>query len=211
MAIRAGHATTRSARYALGPGADLPIARIVALLLILLPIGAWFVVSNLATAGPSPQAREIANFNPKAAFTDTTPHFLPTPVAALPPETNAGPPAPASSEQSAVDQTPTERVKVANTGGAGAILRADPPRGRQVAGLRDGTTLQVLEHREVDQAEWKREIDRQIRANGGLCARRCWQPACSQVSQRVPRSRAAPSRARRGHPESLWPSTTRSA
>ena len=38
MAIRAGHATTRSARYALGPGADMPVARIVALLLILLPI-----------------------------------------------------------------------------------------------------------------------------------------------------------------------------
>ena len=27
---RAGHATTRSPRYALGPGAELPIARIVA-------------------------------------------------------------------------------------------------------------------------------------------------------------------------------------
>src|SRR5207245_5178475 len=31
MATRASHATTRSPRYALGPGADLPIARIVAL------------------------------------------------------------------------------------------------------------------------------------------------------------------------------------
>ena len=152
MAIRAGHATTRSARYALGPGADLPIARIVALLLVLLPVGAWFVVSNLATAGPSQEARELASFNPKAMFTDTTPHFLPTPVAAMPPEVNAGPPAPAASEQAAT--TPTERVKVTNTGGAGAILRAEPPRGRQVAGLRDGTTLQVLEHREVDDSEW---------------------------------------------------------
>src|SRR3982074_2634776 len=96
MALQASHATTRSARYALGPGADLPIGRIVALLLILLPIAAWFVISNVAKAGPSQEARDIANFNPRAIFTDNTPHFLPTPVAALPPEVNSGPPAPAA-------------------------------------------------------------------------------------------------------------------
>ena len=153
MAIRAGHATTRSARYALGPGADLPVARVVALLLILLPIGAWFVISNVAKAGPSIDAKEIANFNPRTMFADNTPHFLPTPVAALAPEMNAGPPAPAASEQTTA--APTERVKVANTGGAGAILRADPPKGRQVAGLRDGTVLQVLEHQQQgDGSEW---------------------------------------------------------
>jgi hypothetical protein len=134
---------------------DLPIARIVALLLVLLPVGAWFVISNVAKAGPSQEAREIANFNPRAIFTDSTPHFLPTPVAALPAETNAGPPAPAASEQAAAASI--ERVKVANTGGAGAILRADPPRGRQIAGLRDGTQLQVLEHRHLDDgADWLR-------------------------------------------------------
>lgn len=153
MAIRAGHATTRSARYALGPGADLPIARIVALLLILLPIGAWFIVNNVARAGPSQEVKEIASLNPRTMFSDNTPHFLPTPVAALPPEVNAGPPAPAASEQTA-DNPPTERVKVANTGGAGAILRADPPKGRQVAGLRDGTILQVVEHQDVDGSDW---------------------------------------------------------
>ncbi len=150
MAIRAGHATTRSARYALGPGADLPLARIVALLLVLLPIGAWFVVSNVARAGPSPEAQEIAAFNPRTIFADNTPHFLPTPVAAIPPEGNAGP---AASEPSAGDAN-VERVRVANTGGAGAILRADPPKGRQVAGLRDGALLQVIEHQEVDGSEW---------------------------------------------------------
>src|SRR3982074_2403373 len=99
MAIRAGHATTRSARYALGPGADLPVARIVALLLILLPIGAWFIIGNLARSGPSQEARDIASFNPRAMFSDTMPHFLPTPVAALPPQVNAGPPAPAAYER----------------------------------------------------------------------------------------------------------------
>src|SRR6202158_3868936 len=140
MASRAGHATTRSPRYALGPAADLPVARIVALLLILLPIGAWFVITNIVNAGPSQQqAVDIATFNPRAMFSDTTPHFLPPPVASIPAEANAGPPAPAAAEQTAADAAPTEQVKVTNTGGAGAILRADPPKGRQVAALRDGT------------------------------------------------------------------------
>src|SRR5260370_38597062 len=111
MAIRAGHATTRSARYALGPGADLPIARLVALLLILLPIGAWFVISNVAKAGPSIDAKEIANFNPRTMLSDTTPHFLPTPMAAIGPETNAGPPPPAPPDTTA--PPPADRVKIA--------------------------------------------------------------------------------------------------
>jgi hypothetical protein len=134
----------------------MPVARIVALLLILLPIGAYFVVSNIATAGPSQEAKDIANFNPRTMFSDNTPHFLPTPVAALPPEMNAGPPAPAASEESAAAAAPIERVKVANTGGVGAILRADPPKGRQVAALRDGTVLEVLEHQDIDGSEWLR-------------------------------------------------------
>ena len=156
MATRANasHATTRSPRYALGPGAELPIARIVAVLLILLPVGALFVASNLARSGPSPEAQEIASFNPRTIFADNTPHFLPTPVAALPAEANAGPPAPSADEQAAAE-TSTERVKVANTGGVGAILRADPPRGRQVAALRDGVVLQVLDHQQLpDGSEW---------------------------------------------------------
>src|SRR5438105_6737119 len=152
---RAGHATTRSPRYALGPGADLPIARIVVLLLVVVPVGALIIANNMARAGPSETAKEIAAFNPRQVFADTTPHFLPTPVAAVPAEQNAGPPAPAQAEASVPDAT-GEQVKVANTGRAGAILRADPPRGRQVANLRDGTILQVLEHRQVDDGEWLR-------------------------------------------------------
>jgi hypothetical protein len=136
----------------------LPIARIVAVLLILLAIGAVYLASNLAKAGPSQEAREIANFNPRAIFVDNTPHFLPTPVAALPAEVNAGPPAPSADEQAS-----TERVKVANTGGVGAILRAEPPRGRQVGALRDGVVLQVLEHQQLpDGSEWLR-----VRTNEG--------------------------------------------
>ena len=154
MALRAGHATTRSARYALGPGADLPIARIVAVLLVVVPLAAVWIALNLARSAPSSTAIEIASFDPKSVFTDNTPHFLPTPVAALPPDVNSGPPAPAAAEQSATDAS-GERVKVANTGGAGAILRADPPKGRQVAALRDGEVLAVIEHQTLpDGSEW---------------------------------------------------------
>ena len=156
MAVRAGHATTRSPRYALGPSVDLPIARIVALLLIVVAVAAvWFAI-NVSRAGPSQEAVDIANFNPKAMFADQTPHFLPTPVAALPPEGNTGATAPASAEQAQTPSNATgERVKVGNTGGVGAILRADPPRGRQVATLRDGTVLDVIEHQSLpDGSEW---------------------------------------------------------
>jgi hypothetical protein len=156
MAARAGHATTRSARYVLGPGADLPIARIVAILLIVLPIVAVWVAINAAKAGPSPAAEEIASFDPKSVLTDNTPHFLPTPVAALPPSANSGPPAPAADDPAAAPQATTvEHVKVANTGGAGAILRAEPPKGKQVAALRDGTVLTVIERQTLpDGSEW---------------------------------------------------------
>jgi Bacterial SH3 domain len=148
--------TTRSPRYALGPGADLPVARIVAVVLILLPIVAWFVITNILKAGPSQAAVDLANFNPRSVLSDNTPHFLPPPVAAIPAEANAGPPAPTTAEQASADAA-VEHVKVANTGGVGAILRADPPKGRQVGALRDGTLLQVVEHRQLDDGtEWLR-------------------------------------------------------
>jgi hypothetical protein len=153
VAVRTSHVTTRSANYSLGPGADLPIARIVALLLLVLPLAVFLIVSNQAKAGPSEEARQIAAFNPKQIFADNTPHFLPKPVAAQPADTDAGPPAPAESEATAPAQA-AERVKVANTGGVGAILRVDPPRGRQIAGLRDGQVLEVLEHRTVGDGDW---------------------------------------------------------
>jgi SH3 domain-containing protein len=154
MATRAGHATTRSARYALGPGADLPIARIVAFLLIVLAIGAIWMAMKAASAAPSPAVEEIATFNPKSLLADNTPHFLPTPVAAMPPDGSTDA-ATAPDQQAAAAASSVEHVKVANTGGVGAILRADPPRGRQVGTLRDGTTLEVIEHQTLpDGSEW---------------------------------------------------------
>jgi hypothetical protein len=159
MAVRTSHVkpqvTTRSPNYSLGGGADLPIARIVAFLLLVLPIVALAIASNQVKQGPSEEALEIANFNPKQLFADSTPHFLPQPVAALPADQDAGPPAPAASDPAAADQdAAVERVKVANTGGVGAILRADPPRGRQIAALRDGQPLEVIEHQTVGDSEW---------------------------------------------------------
>src|ERR1041385_1536570 len=105
MAIRAGHVTTRSARYVLGPGADLPVARLVSVLLGIVPLAGLGIASNVAREGPSPAAQEIASLDPKTVLTDNTPHFLPTPVAALPPEANSGPPAPAADEQSSAAAT----------------------------------------------------------------------------------------------------------
>jgi hypothetical protein len=154
MAIRAGHATTRSARYALGAGADLPVARIVAILLLILPIATFLIITNLAKAGPSESAVQLGNFNPQRVLSESTPHFLPKPVAAMPPETDAGPPAPASSE--APPDAQGELVKVANTGGLGAILRAEPRTGPQIATLRDGHLLTVLEHQNLPDGEWLR-------------------------------------------------------
>jgi hypothetical protein len=157
MAVRTHHVTTRSPRYTLGPGADLPIARLIALLLLAVPLAALVLASNLAKAGPSPEAQQLASFNPRQLFGDNTPHFLPTPTAAMPAETDAGPPVPAASEDQAnATNAVSERVKIANTGGIGAILRAEPPSGHQVAGLRDGVTVTVLEHRTVGDTEWLR-------------------------------------------------------
>ncbi len=157
MAIRDEDATSASQRSALRAGAELPVARVIAVVLILLPIGAWFAISNVLNTGPSQPSADVAGFNPRTIFADSAPHFLPSPVAALPAEANAGPPPPAAAEPPAADTPLVEQVKVANTGGAGAILRADPPKGRQVGALRDGTLLQVLEHRRVDDGtEWLR-------------------------------------------------------
>lgn len=42
-----------------------------------------------------------------------------------------------------------ERIVIGNTGGQGAVLRADPVTGRPVGALRDTQVLDVLEHRNV--------------------------------------------------------------
>jgi hypothetical protein len=171
MAIRTQHVTTRSPRYLGGPGADLPIARLVALLMIAVAIGAFLLIRREAREGPSPEAEQIATLNPRALLSDNTPHFLPTPVAALPPEDDAGPPAPSADEASADADAGAELVKIANTGGVGAILRASPPAGPRVAALRDGQVLVVLEHQTVGDSEWLHVKTRDTNVEGWVFAR----------------------------------------
>ncbi len=151
----ARHATTRSSRYALG-SADVSSARGVALLVLAVPLvaGALVLVSlSRSAASDAATARQLASLNPRSLFSDDTQHFLPAPVAVIPPDAGAGPPVPASGEP-ANQPAAASLVKVANTGGVGAVLRADPPRGRQVAALRDGQVLEVLDGQQVGGAEW---------------------------------------------------------
>jgi hypothetical protein len=59
---------------------------------------------------------------------------------------------PASSATAAPTPRPTptgERIMIANTGGLGAVLRADPVTGKPVAALHEQQVVDVLEHRDV--------------------------------------------------------------
>jgi SH3 domain-containing protein len=154
MDIRPAHVSTRSTKYSLGPSAEAPVARLVVVVLLILPFVTLQIASRQAKEGPSEAAQQIANFNPKQAFADNTPHFLPKPVAAMPGDASAESPAPAASEGNPADTA--ELGKVASTGRSGAMLRADPTSGQQVAAVRDGQTLEVLEHRTLDDTEWLR-------------------------------------------------------
>jgi hypothetical protein len=93
---------------------------------------------RLADPTPAPQAK---------------PRFAP--VEEPPPPTLA--PAPTIAPAAQSRPTPTgERVIVTNTGGIGAVLRAEPVTGRQVASLREQVELTVLERRIVSGGEWLR-------------------------------------------------------
>jgi hypothetical protein len=100
-----------------------------------------------------------------AAF--PTPFRLEEPTAAARPRIagldDAPPPtlaAPSAKERPTAPSVPTptgERVVIANTGGIGAVLRAEPVSGPQVAALREQLVLIVLERRTVTgSGEWVR-------------------------------------------------------
>jgi Bacterial SH3 domain len=151
-------ATRHHRQYRLGPGLERPIGRVVVVLLLVTLLAVLPLASSLAGLGPSEQAQRLAHLTPRQLLGEGTSHFLPTPIAALAPEANAGPPAPAAGESASEDYTAAgaEQVKVANTGGLGVLLRSDPPSGRLVASLRDGQVLEVREHQRVGDAEWLR-------------------------------------------------------
>ena len=73
-----------------------------------------------------------------------------------PPPTLAPPAAPPKPAPPSVPTPTGERVEVANTGGIGAVLRAEPVSGQQVASLREQLVLVVLERRTVSGGEWLR-------------------------------------------------------
>lgn len=162
---RSTYVNPRSARYAAARGDgwyDLSIARVFALLLLAVPLvaGYWLVrggaFSSGADAGTSESvlAKQVASINPKSLLSEDTRRFLPPPVAALPPETNAGPPVPNAGDAGAGSPAAREKVKVANTGGVGAVLRAAPQTGQRVASLRDGQSLEIMERQNVGEDEW---------------------------------------------------------
>jgi hypothetical protein len=107
---------------------------------------------DLANSVPSPPAN--------LTFVTPTPGFslsnaTPTPRTRLstledgPPPTLA-PPASTATAAPTPRPTPTgERIIIGNTGGLGAVLRADPVTGKPVAALREQQVLDVLEHRNV--------------------------------------------------------------
>lgn len=113
--------------------------------------------TDTGIVAPSPAFRLIETPTPGsrsrfAPLNDTPPPTL------APPEATATPvatPRPA----------PTgERIVIGNTGGRGAVLRADPVTGRPVAALREQQVLDVLERRNIPGGgDWVR-----VRTSDGL-------------------------------------------
>ncbi len=137
--------TTRNAQYALG-NTDRTAFWVAMGLVLLVPLMLALGINDFFLGHDTPDvARQLASTNPRSLVStgEDTHHFLPPPVPALPAQPRASAP-----------ETPAERARVANTGGVGAVLRAEPQTGRQIASLREGDLLQVLEKRAVGDADW---------------------------------------------------------
>jgi hypothetical protein len=113
--------------------------------------------SDTAVIGPAPAFRLVPS-TPSggrsrfASIQETPPPTLAPPAATATPVATPRP-------------TPTgERVAIGNTGGRGAVLRAEPVTGRPVAALREEQVLDVLERRNVPgSGDWVR-----VRTSDGL-------------------------------------------
>ena len=113
--------------------------------------------TDTAVIGPAPAFRLVPGTptggrSRYASLEETPPATLAPPAATATPVATPRP-------------TPTgERVVVANTGGRGAVLRAEPVTGRPVAALREQQVLDVLERRNVPgSGDWVR-----VRTSDGL-------------------------------------------
>jgi hypothetical protein len=99
---------------------------------------------------PGPTSVPIATPAPfKLEGTPAPSRFVGIDDNAAPPPTLAPPVATATAAPTARPTPTGERVIVANTGGRGAVLRAEPVTGRPVAALHEEQVLDVLEHRNV--------------------------------------------------------------
>jgi hypothetical protein len=136
---------------------ERPIARGVVGVVLGVLLLAVAVVNVVSRLGPSAEALKLAQLTPQELMGEQSQTFLPTPVAALPPEETADRPASraaASASGGAGGADQVQHVQVADTGGLGVLLRAGPPSGQFVAGLRDGQVLEVIEQQTVNGAEW---------------------------------------------------------
>ena len=143
----------RARRYGSGP-LDTFGARITAVALLAVPVAGYLWLTGPGDPEQTTAAGALSSYlNPRGLFQEEGRSFLPAPVVALQPDENAAPP-PAADPQAQAAAENAETVRIANTGGIGAVLRVEPPRGQQIGSLRDGQTLQVLERRDVDGEEW---------------------------------------------------------
>lgn len=116
---------------------------------------------ELVSAVPS-ETRTSTTTAPAPAFhlIDPTPASSTRKFASLeeaPPPTLAPPPLTATPAATPRVQPTGERIAIGNTGGRGAVLRAEPVSGHAVAALRDGQVLDVLERQTVaGSSEWIR-------------------------------------------------------
>jgi hypothetical protein len=108
---------------------------------------------DLAASVPLP-ASSVTFATPEPAFklldpTPTPPKSRIAPLDEAVPPTLAPPAATATAAPTAPPTPTGERVVIGNTGGVGAVLRADPVSGRPVGALRDQQVLDVLERRTI--------------------------------------------------------------
>jgi hypothetical protein len=74
-----------------------------------------------------------------------------------PPPTLAPPAATATAAPAQRPTSPGERITIGNTGGVGAVLRADPVTGHPLGALREQQVVEVLERRNVGSSgDWVR-------------------------------------------------------
>ena len=109
---------------------------------------------ELAGSVPSPPSSDSGVLAPSPAF-----RLIDTPTAGTrsrfaslndtPPPTLAPPEATATPPAAPRPEPTGERIVIGNTGGRGAVLRADPVTGRPVAALREQQVLDVLERRNI--------------------------------------------------------------